>query len=157
MPEISRFSLPIRARSRRLSVSSLVSPGPRVPIPPPPATRPPACRDSDSPEPPLARRTLVPARTAGAAPAAAGYPSAGLPGQRLAPAAEPGQHVLQVGQLHLGLALPAAGVLGENVEDQRGPVDHLDLHHAFPPPQLAGGELAVADHGVRAGRRDDVG
>src|SRR5229473_3373531 len=41
----------MRARSRRRSVSSLVSPGPRVPMPPPPATRPPACRDSDSPQP----------------------------------------------------------------------------------------------------------
>jgi hypothetical protein len=33
----------------------------------------------------------------------------------------------------------------------------LTLHHAFQPPQLARGELAVADHGVGAGRRHDAG
>src|SRR6266702_3761128 len=48
---ISRRSLLMRDRSRRRSVSILVSPGPRVPMPPPPATRPPACRASDSPQP----------------------------------------------------------------------------------------------------------
>src|ERR1700733_7388209 len=47
----SRRSLVMRDRIRRRSVSIFVSPGPRVPIPPPPATRPPACRDSVSPQP----------------------------------------------------------------------------------------------------------
>ena len=51
MPASSRRSFAVRARIRRRSVSILVSPGPRVPMPPPPATRPPACRDSDSPQP----------------------------------------------------------------------------------------------------------
>ena len=93
----------MRVRSRRRSVSSLVSPG-----------------------------------TAGADAAAAGHLAAGLLGQRFAPAAEPGQHVLQLGQLDLGLALAAARVLGEDVQDQRGPVDDLDLHHAFQPAQWLG-------------------
>ena len=50
-PPIWRRSLAIRLLIRRRSVSILVSPGPRVPMPPPPATRPPACRDIDSPQP----------------------------------------------------------------------------------------------------------
>ena len=96
------------------------------------------------------------AGTAGADAAAAGHPAARLPGQRLAPAAQPGQHVLQLGQLDLGLALAAARVLGEDIQDQRGPVDDLDLDHALQPAQLARGQLAVADHGVGADRHHDV-
>ena len=53
--------------------------------------------------------------------------AAHLPGQRLAPAAQPRQHVLHLRQRDLRLALPGLGVLGEDVEDQRGPVDDLDL------------------------------
>ena len=40
-----------------------------------------------------------------------------------APAPQPGQPVAQLGQLDLGLALLAVGVLGEDVEDHRGAVD----------------------------------
>ena len=109
------------------------------------------------PQPPPVGLDLGFARTAGADPAAAGHPAAGLPGQRLAPAAQPGQHVLQLGQLDLGLALPAARMLGEDIQDQRGPVDDLDVHHAFQVAQLARGELAVADHRVGACRSDDAG
>ena len=55
-------------------------------------------------------------------------------------------------------ALPSRllGVLGEDVEDQGGPVDDLDLDDVFELAQLAGGELAVADHGVGAGGEHDV-
>ena len=45
----------------------------------------------------------------------------------------------QLSQLHLGLALAAAGVLGKDVQDQCGPVDDLDVHDAFQPAQLARG------------------
>ena len=79
-----------------------------------------------------------------------------LPGQRLTPPAQAREQVVQLGQLDLRLALPGAGVLGEDVEDQRGPVDHLDLELVLEVAQLAGRELAVADHGVRAGGLDDV-
>ena len=109
------------------------------------------------PQPPAVGFQLGLARAAGPDPAAARHPAAGLPGQRLAPAAQPGQHVLQLGQLDLRLAFAAAGVLGEDVQDQRGPVDDLDLHHALQPPELAGGKLAVADHRVGAHRGDDAG
>jgi hypothetical protein len=72
------------------------------------------------------------------------------------PATQPGQHVLELGQLHLCLALAAPRVLGEDVQDQRGPVDDLDPHDALEVSQLARGELAIADHGVGAGRGDDA-
>ena len=87
-------------------------------------------------------------------PATAGDPATRLPGHRLAPAAEPGQQVRELRELDLGLALPAPGVLGEDVEDQRGAVDDLDLDDALERAQLAGRELAVADHGVGTGRHD---
>src|SRR5690606_23660921 len=52
---------------------------------------------------------------------------ASLPGQRLAPTAQARQQVLQLRQFDLRLALPRAGVLREDVQDERGPVDDLDL------------------------------
>ena len=47
-------------------------------------------------------------------------------------------------------------MLGEDVEDQRGPVDDLDLDPVLEVAQLAGRELAVADHGVGAGGLHDL-
>jgi hypothetical protein len=87
---------------------------------------------------------------------AAARAAAHLAGQRLAPAAQPGQHVLHLGERDLRLALAGLGVLGEDVQDQRGPVHDLDLDHLFEVGQLGRGELAVADHRVRAGLHDDV-
>ena len=46
-----------------------------------------------------------------------------LLGERRALAPEAGQPVAEQGQLDLGLALLAVGVLGEDVEDHRGAVD----------------------------------
>ena len=83
--------------------------------------------------------------------AAATAGAAALAGQRLAPAAQAGQEVAQLGQLDLRLALLGAGVLGEDVEDQRGPVDDLDLELLLELAQLPGRELAVGDDGVGAG------
>ena len=54
---------------------------------------------------------------------APGADAAGLLGEGDAPAAQPGQAVAQQGQLDLGLALGAPGVLGEDVEDDRRAVD----------------------------------
>src|SRR5690606_10900264 len=88
-----------------------------------------------------------------AAPAAA---PAGLAGQRPAPAAQPGEHVLHLRQGHLGAALPGLGVLGEDVQDERGAVDHLGLGRVLQVDDLGGGELAVAHHGVGAGGLHDV-
>ena len=83
-------------------------------------------------------------------PCPAGHPTAGLPRQRLAPAAQPRQQVLHLRQRDLRLALPAPRVLGEDVQDQPGPIDDLDLDHVLELAQLAGGQLAVADHRVGA-------
>ena len=63
--------------------------------------------------------------------------AADLAGQVATPATQARQQVLQLGQLDLGLALAALGVLGEDVEDQRGAVDDLDLDRS-PPAGGAG-------------------
>ena len=86
----------------------------------------------------------------------AGGPATGLAGEVATPAAQALLHVLQLRQLDLGLALLGLRVLGEDVEDQRGPVDDLDLEPVLEVPQLAGRELTVADDGVGAGRPDDL-
>src|SRR4051794_17488647 len=75
-----------------------------------------------------------------AADAAAGRadPAAGLAGQVAAPAAQALLHVAELGQLDLGLPLGGLGVLGEDVEDQGGAVDDLDLEPVLEVPELAG-------------------
>src|SRR5207302_1927897 len=47
-------------------------------------------------------------------------------------------------------------MLSEDVEDQRCPVDDLDLDDVLELAQLPGCELTVAYHGVGRGRSDDV-
>src|SRR6478672_2451679 len=86
----------------------------------------------------------------------AGGATAGLAREVATPAAEALLHVLKLRQLDLRLALLALRVLGEDVEDQRGAVDDLDLDLVLEVAQLAGGELPVADHGVGAGGLDDL-
>ena len=77
--------------------------------------------------------------TAGAHPATCAAGAAtGLPRHRLTPAAQPRQHVLHLRQRDLRFALSAGGVLGEDVQDQRGAVDDLDLHDLFQRVQLRG-------------------
>ncbi len=71
-------------------------------------------------------------------------PATGLARQVATPAAQALLHVAQLGQLDLRLALPALRVLGEDVEDQGGAVDDLDLDLVLEVPQLAGRQLAVA-------------
>ena len=86
----------------------------------------------------------------------AGRLATGLAGHRLTPAAQARQQVLQLGQLDLRLALLGLRVLGEDVEDQRGAVDDLDLDDVLEGAPLAGGQLGVADHRVGALGDDDV-
>jgi len=87
---------------------------------------------------------------------AGGDPAASLPGQCCAPATEAGNQVVELSEFDLGLALPGARMLGEDVEDERGAVDDLDLEPFLKVAQLARRELAVTDDGVRAGGLDDA-
>ena len=80
----------------------------------------------------------------------------GLPRQRLAPAAQARHQVLQLGQLDLRLALLGPRVLREDVQDERGAVDDLDLELLLQLTQLTRRQLTVADHRVRAGRLHHV-
>ena len=47
-------------------------------------------------------------------------------------------------------------MLGKDVQDQPGAVDHLDLDDLLERAQLPRGQLAVADDGVGAGRQHRV-
>jgi hypothetical protein len=96
------------------------------------------------------------ARSARADALTAGDPATGLPGHRLTPTAQARQEILQLGQLDLRLALPRLRVLGEDVEDQRGAVDDLDLDDVLQGAPLGGRQLGVADDGVGALGDDDV-
>src|SRR5690606_1882727 len=69
----------------------------------------------------------------------------GLAAHRLTPTAQARQEVLELGELDLGLALAALGVLAEDVEDDRGAVDHLDLDDVLEGAALAGSQLGVGD------------
>ena len=68
--------------------------------------------------------------------------------KRAAPAPQAGQPVAQQGQLDLGLALVGAGVLGEDVEDHRGPVDGRAAQDLLEVALLGRRELVVEDDGV---------
>ena len=56
----------------------------------------------------------------------------------------PCEVVLQLRQLHLQLALGAGRVVGEDVEDDRRPVDHRQAQRLFEVALLAGTQLIVA-------------
>jgi len=57
--------------------------------------------------------------------------------------------VLELRQLDLQLALGRAGVVGEDVEDDRRAVDHRDVQLLLEVALLAGHQLVVAGHEVR--------
>ena len=63
-------------------------------------------------------------------------------------AQQPGQQVFVLGQLHLEPALPRPGPLGEDVQDQGGPVQHRHLQLLAEHPLLGGGQGVVEDHYV---------
>ena len=62
---------------------------------------------------------------------------------------EAGEAVLELGELHLDLPLPAVGALGEDVEDHLGAVDDLHLGEVGDRADLGGGQLVVEDEQVR--------
>jgi hypothetical protein len=63
---------------------------------------------------------------------------------------QPGQPVLVLGQLDLQRTLAGVGVLGEDIEDQRGAVEDLDpvAQRPLQLPLVTGGELVVEDDHV---------
>ena len=71
----------------------------------------------------------------------------GLLAERPAPA-QAGQPVAELSQLHLGLSLLAAGVLGEDVEDHRGAVDGGAAEDLLQVELLGRAQLIVEHHGV---------
>ena len=76
-----------------------------------------------------------------------GRPPARLAGQVRPHAGQPRQPVLELGQLHLDLPLAGVGVLGEDVQDEGGAVDQLDLlpERLLQAALLPGGQLLVED------------
>jgi hypothetical protein len=79
---------------------------------------------------------------------AAGHPAAADAGQRLPGTAQPGQLVRDLGQFHLHPAGAGPGVPGEDVEDQRGPVDDRHPDPGLQVASLPGRQLAVGDDHV---------
>ena len=63
-------------------------------------------------------------------------------------AQQPGQQILVLGQLHLEPSLPGAGPLGEDVQDQGRPVQHLDAQFLRQHPLLGGGQGVIHHHHV---------
>ena len=62
--------------------------------------------------------------------------------------AQSGKPVAELGQLHLGLALLAAGVLGKDVENHRGAVDGGATEDLLQVELLGRAQLVVEHHGV---------
>jgi hypothetical protein len=77
-----------------------------------------------------------------------------LAGHRVTPTAKAGKQVIELCELDLGLTLAGLGVLGEDVEDYRGPVNNFDLDRIFKGPALARRELSIGDNGVCTNSRD---
>ncbi len=87
---------------------------------------------------------------------AAGADGSLLPLQVLPHTRQPGQEVLVLGQGHLQAALAGAGPLGENVQDEGGPVHHRHPQLLRQHPLLGGGEGVVEDHDVRPQTLDQL-
>ena len=77
-----------------------------------------------------------------------GPDAAGLLAETAPRVAEPGEPVPKLSQLDLGLALRAAGVLGEDVKDHRRAIQRRSLQDRLEVSLLCRGEVVVKDHGV---------
>ncbi len=78
-------------------------------------------------------------------------------GHRRPSSGEPGQHVLQLRQLYLQLALAAARVAGKDVENQLGAIHHPHRQCVFKIPELGGGEVVIEEDQRGLGRFRDCG
>ena len=87
----------------------------------------------------------------------AGHLTTGLTRHGFTPAAQTRQQVLQLCEFDLCLAFATFGVLGEDVEDERHPVDDLHLDDVFQCTALGRCEFGVEDDGVSADGIYDFG
>ena len=79
---------------------------------------------------------------------APGTDTAALLGEGAAARAKAREAVAKLGEFHLGLAFLAAGVLGENVENDGGAVERRPAENLLEVVLLGGGELVVEDDRV---------
>ena len=75
----------------------------------------------------------------------------GLLGERPAAALQSGRQIAKLGQLDLGLALLARGVLGEDVQDHRSTVDRGAAEQLLQLELLGRAQLVVEDDRVTVG------
>ena len=80
-----------------------------------------------------------------------------LTGEVSAPATQPLLEVVELGQFDLSTTFHATSVLGEDVEDQRRPVHHLDLDAVLEVSKLSGVEFTITNDGVSSGGSDHLG
>ena len=80
----------------------------------------------------------------------------GLPTEGLTPAAQAREEILHLREGDLRASGATARMLGEDVQDQPGPVHDLDLDDLLQMPELARTQLTVTDHRVSTARHDDV-
>ena len=66
------------------------------------------------------------------------------------------QRVFQLSQFHRQAGFVRAGIAGENIQDQFGPVDHLDLQLFFQVAGLRGVQVVVKDDHIGLGGRDQL-
>ena len=69
---------------------------------------------------------------------------------------QPGHRVLELRQLDLEVGLVGPRPGGEDVEDDLGPVDHLDAQELLQVPRLGGAEVVVEDDEVGLVRLDQL-
>jgi len=81
-------------------------------------------------------------------PGSPGPDAAGLLAENTPRVAEPREPVPKLSQLDLGLALRAAGVLGEDVKDHRRAIQRRSLQDRLEVSLLCRGEVVIKDHGV---------
>ena len=58
------------------------------------------------------------------------------------------QEMLQLRELNLELAFASPGALSKDVENQRGPIQHLALENFFEIAALGGRQIVIEDHRV---------
>jgi hypothetical protein len=71
-----------------------------------------------------------------------------LPGQVTPKSGQPGQQMLQLGQLDLQFAFFCPSALGKNIENQRGAIEHLAIKKFFEVAALGRGKFVVKNDSI---------